>query len=89
MSRLETALHNDVQALKLLRDELKLQSHLFKAEVKDRWAQLEADWDLLKANMARAEVAAGQAGEEAEAAAALLVETLQNGYQRIRRALER
>jgi hypothetical protein len=89
MSRLNTALHNDIQALKLVRDELLLQSKLLAAEARDQWSKLEADWDLLKEHLCRAQTAADSALPEIEAAASQLSESLKRGYAEIRRALKR
>ncbi|MBL6750065.1 MAG: hypothetical protein ISP90_06055, partial [Nevskia sp.] len=67
MSRLANALHNDYQALLLLRDELALQARLLQAELRDRWNRLEADLDVLREHMQRAEVAAQDNRKEIEA----------------------
>jgi chromosome segregation ATPase len=37
----------DLQKLATLRDELKLQIHLFSAEARQLWAELEKDWQLI------------------------------------------
>lgn len=87
MSRLSTALQNDLKLLALMRDELALQAHLLKADVKGRWQDLEAKWAELKAHAARAEVAGEDAVQESETAIGLLVDTLRKGYDNIRAAL--
>lgn len=89
MTRLARALHNDLQALELLRDELKLQTHLLKAEAATRWQQLEQDWMRLKDQAQRLEAAGVQAEAEVETAAKLLVEALQNGYAQLKAAVRR
>ena len=53
MSRIQQLLHNDVQALSLLRDEMLLQAHLFRAEARTRWQELEVSWDELKVHLQR------------------------------------
>lgn len=88
MSRLHTALQNDVRALALVRDELKLQSHLLQAEYRTRWQELETRWDDLQEHLNRARTAAADARPQIEAAAELLSETLKSGYGDIRRALK-
>lgn len=88
MSRLETAIQNDLKLLKLARDELKLQSHLLKADLKDRWGDLEDKWQKLDEHLGRAKVAADDAGDEIETSAKLLVDALQDGYKHIRSALK-
>lgn len=89
MSQLQTALHNDVQLLKLLRDELALQAHLFKAEARDRWQQLEPQWQALCSRVDEAKSAAVKSEGEAEASLSLLVDSLKTGYANIRNALKR
>ncbi len=88
MSRIRQALHNDLQALEFIRDELTLQSHLFKAEAKKGWAELESRWDELKAQLSHAKSAAASAEPEIEAAAKMLIDTLKSGYAGLRNALK-
>jgi L-rhamnose isomerase len=88
MSRLNNALHNDFAALRLLRDELSLQSSLLKAEARERWFKLESDYDVLGEHLQRAEVAAQDSKAQIEAAAALLLESLRAGYTDIRNTLK-
>lgn len=88
MSRLADALHNDYAALRLLRDELALHSHLLKAELRDRWNKLEADGDVLREHLQRAEVAAQDNRREVEAAARMLLDSLRAGYTDIRKAIK-
>lgn len=88
MSRIHQALHNEIQALGLLRDELKLQSHLLKAEALARWEALESEWQTLQRHLHRAQAAGSDAQTEVEAAVALLVTTLKDGYAQVRGALK-
>jgi hypothetical protein len=88
MSRLKTALQNDVQLLAFARDELALQAHLLKGDLKQRWDALEQDYARLKEHVARAEVATDAARDDIEAASRLLVETLRNGFASIKRAFQ-
>ena len=87
MSRIRKALHNELQAIEFVRDELKLQSHLFKAEMHKSWQELEARWDELREHLSRAKTAAADAEPEIQTAASLLIETLKNGYSRLKQAL--
>lgn len=88
MSRIQRAVHNDVQALELLRDELKLQTHLLKADMHARWQQLEAEWAKLKEHLQRAQVATGDTESEVETAVKLLINALKSGYADIKNALK-
>ncbi|HVT35809.1 MAG TPA: hypothetical protein VHE37_09505 [Nevskiaceae bacterium] len=89
MSRIQQALHNDYQAISLLRDELKLQAHLFRADARQRWQELEVSFDTLKEHVQRAKTAAAVARPEVETASRLLADTLKAGYADIRNALKR
>lgn len=84
MSRIEHALHNEFQLLELLHDELALQSHLFKAEVKSRWETLETKRSELKEHLGRAQVAAGDAKGEIDSSVKLLIESLTTAYTEIK-----
>ncbi len=89
MSKLNTALQNDLKLLKLLRDETALQAHLLAADAKDRWQALEADWAKLETKLEQAEDAAGEALAEAESAIGMMVDALRGGYENVRAALKR
>lgn len=86
MSRPETALKNDVQLLRFARDEIALQAHLLKGDLKVRWDALEQKWQQLNEHVGRAEVASGKARKEVEAASRLLIESLKTGFASIKRA---
>lgn len=88
MSRLDTALHNDLKLLRLLRDETVLQAHLLKADMKSHWEELERKWSELETHIERAQVAGDGAKKEAEMAISLLSDTLRSGYNSIRKALK-
>lgn len=89
MSRLNTALQNDLKLLKLARDELALQAHLMKADLKDRWQGLEGKWGKLMDEVSGAENAGADAMREAETAIGLLADSLKKGYENVRNALKR
>lgn len=78
----------DIQSLAELRDQLALQAHLFKAEAKDRWRDLEAKWLELQAQLKRAGVAATDSRHEISAAGRELAEALREGYTQIKHALK-
>lgn len=88
MSRLTIALQNDLQLLRFARDELALQSHLLKGELKERWSELEQQWQVLKEQIGHAEVASDSALAEADTAIQLLVDSLRNGLAKIKRAFQ-
>jgi hypothetical protein len=89
MSRFETALHNDLQALAFVRDELALQTHLMTAELLNKWQELEVDWARLCEHLGRSEQALDKARRDTGAALELLADTLRKGYAGIRDTLTR
>lgn len=88
MSRLTTAVSNDLKLLELMRDELALQAHLLKADAKDKWQELENKWADLKRHIENAAAAGDAAEHEAKTAVGLLSESLRSGYDGIRKALK-
>ena len=86
MSQFKNALHNEFQLLELLHDELALQAHLFKAEMKSTWEALEAKWSDFKEHLGRAEVAAGDARRDIDASSKPLADALKAGYTDIKNA---
>jgi hypothetical protein len=89
MSRLKDALHNDFQLLEVLRDELALQAHLFKADLKLRWEELEEKRDELKEHFGRAQVAAADARHTVGTTTKLLIDALSAGYTDIKNTFKR
>ena len=74
--------------LALLRDELKVQMHLAKAEFRDEWNhKLEPRFWELKTKLDRFEEASVETATELSSAVQLLFDELQNGYERIRKSL--
>ena len=77
------------QELARLRDQLKLQLHLAKADARSQWEELEAKWVLLQSRLTALKVAKDQSSQEVRAAMKLLISELSEGYQRLREAFYR
>lgn len=75
--------------LRALRDELRVQVALAKAETRERWEGLEDRWDDLEDRLERLAGASGEALEDVQKAAQKLVEELGEGYGRIADAVRR
>jgi len=73
--------------LKQLRDELKLQIHLGKAEAKDEWDKLEEKWQDLKDRSRDIGEATDESAQDVGTAMELVVDELKKGYERIRKLL--
>jgi hypothetical protein len=87
MSDLKEKIERLVEELRQARDELQVQMHLAKAEVKDEWEALEGKWEDFHVRSSRVGHEAGEAAEEIGEALELVGEELRKGYHRIRKAL--
>lgn len=70
-----------------LRDEIKLQLHLGKAELRKQWEELEPKWRELQGKIDGLERASLETARELKKAVWKLFEELGEGYERIRKAL--
>jgi len=76
-----------VDDLKQQRDEINLQLHLAKVEVRDEWDKLEPKWEEVKGKMATMSEVARQTSESVTTAAGLLADEIKEGYERIKKSL--
>ncbi|MEQ5834593.1 hypothetical protein [Marinobacter sp. NFXS9] len=83
---------NDLQklsdTLKQQRDELRLQLHLARQDVRDEWDDMEDYWNQFKRKLDDLLHDASDASEEAYRTAHDIGEDLKDGYQRIRSRLK-
>lgn len=71
-----------------LRDELKVQMHLAKAELRDEWNEtLEPRFWELKSKLDRFEEASVETAVELQSAMKSLMEEIREGYERIRKSM--
>jgi hypothetical protein len=78
---------HDLENLAGLREELRLQSHLFKADLKDRWHEAEQRWHEVQSEAQAIRAAVGHSRAELGAAASLTASALRESYTELRRAL--
>lgn len=76
-----------MEKLRQERDELRLQVHLGKAELKEEWEALEHKWAHLEGRMAGVAGEAREASHEVGAAFGVLADELGEAYRRIRAKL--
>ena len=76
-----------VSSLKKMRDELKVQIHLGKAEAKDEWEKLEEKWQELKAQGKTVAEAMDESAKDVASAVELVGGELKAGYERIKKLL--
>ncbi len=76
-----------VEHLKQLRDELRVQMHLAKADARDEFDELEKKWEGVQSQLKDVGAASSEAMEGVAEAGKLLLEEIGEGYKRIRKAL--
>ena len=76
------------ESLREQRDELRVQLHLAKSEVKDEWHVLEKKWERIERRLQRARDEASDVGDDVEEAWESLVDELKDGYRRVRKSLK-
>jgi hypothetical protein len=73
--------------LKRMRDELKLQLHLAKADARTEWDELEKKFNHLEVRIAAAGREAKGSAADVGAALGMVAEELKRGYERLKRSL--
>ena len=76
-----------IKTLKQQGDEIKLQLHLAKAEVRDEWPILEKKLEVLKSKAETIRHEAGEASEDIIAATRLVADEVKHGFERLRKLL--
>jgi predicted nucleic acid-binding Zn-ribbon protein len=77
----------ELDDLRRIRDELRVQLHLGKAEVRDRWEPLERELETLETKAKRASHAAEEPLRKLEKDLRKLAKDLRDGYRQIRDAI--
>lgn len=80
-------LTEDIEGLKKLRDELRVQLHLGKAEARERFEKLEKSWQHLEARLKVIREESGEELGQIREAAGLLVGEIRDGYKHLRSLL--
>ena len=76
-----------LDALRQLRDELRVQIHLARADALDEWEKAEAKWHRVQSQLSMSESGAKKAAKEATAAWRQLVREMSDGYSRVRESI--
>lgn len=77
----------DIDSLAGVREELRLQAHLLKAEVKDRWHDAEKRWAVIQDEVRSIRTAVDHSRAELSAAASLSAQSLRETYEDLRKIL--
>ena len=84
MSDLQSRIQEEMESLRQLRDELKLQLELGRAEARDKWQDLEGRWGHLEAKARQLRDASKDELAEVGEATKLLAEEIRDGYRKLR-----
>ena len=76
-----------LDALRQLRDELRVQVHLARADALDEWEKAEAKWHRVQSQLSMSETGAKKAAKDTTAAWRELVREMSDGYSRVRDAI--
>lgn len=88
----KSVFRNEVEKLEQVRDELRVQAHLFKADVKKEFHELEKKLQKVKRdarlNARVTKRVAGESAEEVSDVTRMLFDTVKEGMTRIRKSLK-
>lgn len=87
MTDLSDKLAEELEELRGLRDDLRLQVHLGKMEVQERWEKAEKDWEHLEGRLKLVGAESRETLEEVGEAAKLVLEEIRQGYRHIKELL--
>ncbi len=76
-----------IDNVKTMRDELKLKTHLFKMDAKNKWDDLEEEYKDVIAKVDKAKVTAGEVTDGVWTANKLAFHKIRNGYEQIKKDL--
>ncbi|NQX89876.1 MAG: hypothetical protein HRT77_14560 [Halioglobus sp.] len=76
------------EKVKTQRDELRVQSHLAQAELKDEWGELEKKWASAEHNLKQMQAGAKDTTDELMTSAKVVMDELSSAYDRIRARLK-
>ncbi len=84
----KSRLQDELEKLEQMRDELRLHAHLFKADMKDEWADLEGKIGHIKRNLRPVQKAAEETLEDVGEATGALITSVFDGFKRLRDSLK-
>lgn len=77
----------EIDDLRRVRDELRVQIHLGKEEAKQRWEEVERRWSHLEAKLKLVREESKDSLEDIGEAGKTLLEEIRNGYRHVRKLL--
>ncbi|MBK8014398.1 MAG: hypothetical protein IPK13_24000 [Deltaproteobacteria bacterium] len=85
MNNMKDELKKEIEDLKRLRDQLRVQAHLGKAEAKDAWSRIEASWPEVEVKLKAIESETAEFADSLFTSAKGLVAEIREGYSKLRR----
>lgn len=79
--------NREIEALQAIRDELRIKTHLAKADIKDEWNQLEGKWQSVEEELRRTASHVKEPLHTISAQTKELLKDLKHGYENIVRQL--
>ena len=86
-SDIRRRIEEEIDALRRMRDELRVKVHLGAAEVQETWQKAEKSWGHLEGRLKVLRDVAQESGEDVAEAARLLAGEIREAYQHVRRFL--
>lgn len=77
----------EVEDLRRVRDELRVQLHLGREEARERWEALEKRWHHLESRLKVVREGSRESAEDVREAARMLVDEIRRGYKHVRELL--
>ena len=85
----EQRLHDLLEQLQTERDQLRLRSHLLKADLKQEWDEVELKMRGVETRLQHLRTSVHESSEDIGAATTLLLDEITNAYTRFRDAINR
>lgn len=84
MTTVTKTLKHELEDLKRMRDEIRVQAHLARADAKDAWVRLEKIWAEVEKQIRMVERESQTAGDQMSSALKKLLGELRSGYEKLR-----
>jgi SMC interacting uncharacterized protein involved in chromosome segregation len=84
---LRERLEQELEDLRVTRDELRLRMHLGKLDAQDQWEQIEKQWQHVESKLKLAGETGREIAEDIGEATSLAVNEMKQGYEKLRKLL--
>lgn len=87
MADVSERIRAEIEALKTMRDELRVQTNLGAKEARDAWHEAERKWQEIEGKMEDLGRASAESGREISAALGMLADAVRNAYTNLKQTL--